>query len=746
MLNPYHLIVNWLKNKIIAGIMIALVAGFFSCVNENILDLGSSGPDQPAKDFDTYFLALKLHIEDTEKTRDIFDSNTESEGMFNKGLPFERALYFPNNDAPGSDEDEDLSQEIYHFALLVDDNGNIVGDNILSLEPLEIPSNSEDNKTYTVYTKLYTAKDNIKIFDNFQGTVYVVLNASYKLVETVKANLTNSSTTISNITGLILSSETSDSNDFLYLKNKNGAYITDKDGNRYFTMSSSMIIDDKNNVVPAIEGAFVIKEEEEEAVNNPVNIYVERLQSKYTVLFKKDDHNFYYISSTGGVSGDENTTNSPYIPVRGLFIYPNETPKTIQYVTSYTRSASIDNRNDVIVKTTNEWRVNIVGWSVNGTEQKEYLFKNLTPNTNYTEKDWFNSSSNVRNFWSEDPNYDTKKGYYPDQYRPSDDPSVIVKNGTNKDPNQKTTLKYFSFNELSKRNLRNYTPENTFTAGLLGDDPISSKSHLRVGSHIIVTAQLIIPDEEDGENNFEHRGIASSTTVNNQGLLVNGSYGVKSKFLMNDIYWDELAYKDYVVEYLGYWMLTAENQKIFGKNDGYFYENQSGVKASGASFDVVEVNLKGTDNMVWLMPNKKLYIYIPEGDNKGYHELDPEKYEKLFFEHQNYFAQRLNEGRMYYAEPTYHDMTTGGYYHNKTEHIATGDFGTVRNNWYSYTIDYISAPGIPVSDPTQPIIPNNDPTVSGMGVSMKLIDWHREIINVDVGSQNRPGGSNSGSN
>ena len=716
----------------IVGLLIASTAVLCSCVNESFSENHPDDPEQEAS-YETYYAAFRLHIEDTEKSRSVFDSEYDDiDDIFNKGLPFERALYFPS-DIPGSDEEEDAGQAIYHFALLVDENQKIVS-NILPLEPLEGPfekDNQENELSFTVYTKLFTTKDNINNFREFSGKIYVVLNASHSLVEAVKTIIAKDN----DISSLKLSKGVNN-DDILFLKNKNGAFITDKEGNRYFTMSSSMIIEG-DKVVPAVNGNFEIFNNEEEARNNPVNIYVERLQSKYTVLFAKNNtQSYYYLSSTGGISGAENETGT-YIPVKGLFIYPNRTPKKIQYVTSYSRSDFIDDRKTVEVKETDRWRINIVGWYVNGIEQEEFLFKNLDPNAGYTkENGWFQPSTeiNIGNFWSEDPHYDKNdKSYYPDQYRPHKDDSSSTVNSWNED----ATLKYFSFNDLSKRNLRNYTPENTFTSDLLGENPIDSKSHLRVGSHIIVTAQLIIPDETDGSKNFEHSGISTSTTVDSKGLLISGQNGVKSKFLMNDIYWEELAYKDYVVEYLGYWMLTAENQKIFGENDGYFYDNETGVKATGASFDIEEVYLKGTDNMVWLKPNKKLYIYRPS--QRKYEALDPDKYKKLFFEHQNYFAQRLTDGRMYYAEGTYHNMTEGGYYENRDKTpIDLADFGTVRNNWYSYTIEFISAPGVPVSKPDEPIIPNNDPTVSGMGVSLKLIDWHKEIIYTNVSGQQRP--------
>ena len=59
-----------------------------------------------------------------------------------------------------------------------------------------------------------------------------------------------------------------------------------------------------------------------------------------------------------------------------------------------------------------------------------------------------------------------------------------------------------------------------------------------------------------------------------------------------------------------------------------------------------------------------------------------------------------------------------------------GDFGVVRNHWYKLEVEELVKPGIPVSVPTQPIIPNVDPEDRYIGVNIHIIPWH--VINQNI--------------
>ena len=76
---------------------------------------------------------------------------------------------------------------------------------------------------------------------------------------------------------------------------------------------------------------------------------------------------------------------------------------------------------------------------------------------------------------------------------------------------------------------------------------------------------------------------------------------------------------------------------------------------------------------------------------------------------------------MYYALPIMHnpDRNDEGDFGRRT-----GDFGMVRNNWYSITVDQINKLGTPVDDFLQPIVPVMDVKRSYINMGVKLLDWH----------------------
>lgn len=741
-----------------------MMAAFGACTDElpgakgdvEVPDLEASGKMTGG------YAAFRIYMPGEKSTRAdyVHDADFEDyEEIFNKGLDYERALYLPEReeeepepdpeagDEPQQADDADTPdapavtepEEIYHFALLAKPDG--------SLEPNLFPllwdeKKDEPDGESTLYTYFYSPEEKDEnVYEKFNGhTIFVVLNASHKLVETIKEQLSASTPLNLETLKKFTLAQTKRREDFLFLKDSKGDYITDEEGHKYFTMSSSMVID-KNSVVPAVTGGFKTYSSEEDARNNPTSLYVERLHAKYTLLFKKNGSGYFLTDQ----DDNEEEESRGYFASKRLFIDPSPVDEDgnlsasgdvlpIKYVSSYSISPSIDERYSVNVTNTTNWKVNIVGWGINGIEKDQYLFKNLTPGASYTTgNNWFSYSDNYRNFWSEDPNY--KEGVYPDQFREAwklvydriNDENLILPDPTIRYYKEnEATLDYFNFIELSNKANRAYIQENTFDLNVLGDNAFTTKSYLRTGSHLIVTAQLLIGGESNDP--FDVPDVYNSQDFDNEGLVYRQRYDVSSKYLMNGIYWSETAYKNYVCEYLGYWLLEEENVEKFGPNDGRFYINMNRGRANGSYFDIVKVYLKGGDATVMLMPSQQLYVMNPETEE--YRPVSDDEFRILFFQHQNYMAQRFNKGRMYYVSGSLHNLKS-----NFTNPVKIGDYGTVRNTWYSFVIDGITAPGTPVADENQKIIPNNQPGDPGLGVSLRILDWHREFINVDVGSQ-----------
>lgn len=645
------------------------------------------------------------------------DNDVSSDGyIFNKGLAQERAIW----------SGFDLFQSTPHFMIFFDIEGNKVGD-ALRLSRYNPSNLDETEDDYSSFTTLIAAtKEDDPVCQFASGKVLVVLNANKKISDELKK-----ADTYDKMVGILCGSDDGNSStDFLYFSDP-------EDGTKYFTMSSSMIVKDGKSV-PA-EGVYSAGENliwyntEGEALQNPsYEMYVERLQVKYTVLFIKDGKKYYF-------GPEEDSESHAYHPVENFVYTPEDMSGTavdskLKYVDSYNRSESIDNRNRLTVYEA-DWKVNITGWDINGLEREEYLFKKIDAAANYYDGWDAMNDSKKRTFWAEDVHYTS--GNYPDQFRQVEGLNDLA---TMTHP----ALDYFSYASLANKETHRYSPENTFSVekvfgSMLPTDVNESKAYLRTGTHLVVTAQLLV----DG---FDDSNVYSATQFDENGLSISeDTKSAADKYLMNGIYWTENAYKEYVVEYLGYWMLSESNKGRYGSQDGKFYVMSSGAyrPATGDDFVTESVSIKGGDGYVWVRPKDGTTLYVKTGNvAESYRELRFEagntaNYTKLAFEHQEYMAAHYAQGRMYYAIPVKHNLSR-----NTPASIATGDYGAVRNHWYFFEIDGVSAPGTAVDDPNQRIVPNNEPEEIGLGVNVNILDWHKIETDVDVSAQPRPGKAN----
>lgn len=766
---------------------------------------------------------------DNEDKPEGVDENGDASGDGDEGEGGEEGE--EGDDDDGDEEEENTKKQLYHFAVVFKEDGSRISDGLV---PLEFEYSNNDTDDVTVYGKVYSSEEDNPFKEGDDLTVLVVLNASWDIQQKAQDKLKldkSSKENFNEFRKLKVEGTVSDVDAFLYLKDEKGKYIVDDDNNRYLTMTSSMIIKDNNGskvVRPAIQGykggdpvkedpAFTLYKTENEAKEKPTKIYVERLAAKYTVVFRKEDNNYYYlkplnqnsnIAETASYStrGTEETgTSTDPIGTDHLLIKVDNPIYQLKYVAEYERKGSdVTQRGKPEIRTTQEWWANILGWDINANERGQNLFKVITPNTTYYDNwdKWVKDTKNefsYRNYWAEDLNYN-EKGNYPWQYRDIysyfeflTDPEnhEYLYENPNGDHSLETierigppsTLDYYNFSNLLSRNIRRYMVENTFNQNLLnqqGQDPYHDAVYLRTGSHLIVGAQLIIKE-------LDPPILTSTWPYDDTGLLTGvGSDRAKSKYYMNDIYWAEIAYKNYVAEYLGYFMMDEDEQKAnFGRNDGVIYVIKDGEKkpASADDFDFGHAHIEGGDNLVYITPKEGVVLYtfnpeeeepteeenpeepeepgtddgedtnkyeVPEGPDDqdpivieeegneipfGLHEIPMDKYLNLVYAHPELMAACYNEGRMYYVSGTIHNQESldKGLYQ-----IYTGDYGTVRNNWYSFKIGRISAPGTAVDLPDQPIVPNgNDHKAVAVGVSVQ--EWHNKYTSVDPSGQNRPG-------
>ena len=752
MLKKYSYILSCLM---VGGLALASLA---SC--QSVLDPAENNPQgpDPTPASQAYFLAINVFDTDDVETRATFDSDSNnypenSEGdVFNKGLEEERAIYIP----------KDENDVCPHYLLFFDSEGNKVGE-LLPLSVWQEGKNPDNSNYYTSYKTLYTAltdADVYKKLENSNVKILVVLNASESLI----SELSNKNYD----KALKITIEASDLNDDA--SGKDFLYFTSKEGKKYFTMSSSMVLSgDPKSVTPATEGSFRFYPTPEDAVRYPYIMYVERLQAKYTVLFEKRTGKPYYFHTGGG-----RIENDDYIGIgtREALVYtsnadftPDEKYRTLKYVKEYTRSASFSEPAELKVKNAKGWKVNIAGWGVNGIEKQEYLFKNISPDGKYY-NDWDAPGYTYRNYWAEGKHYTDLT--YPDQYRTNDDDYSREDDSSKPkitfNPYEEGTypLNYFPYSQLRGRAPHQYSPEHTFDTNdtKIFPDPakaLTDKAHLRASTHIIICAQLLI-EELDGTDVYESTILNYNSHIIKKGTAFDETTDVKCKIFMDGYYWNEDAWKEYVVEYLGYCMLSTENQKIFGQNDGIFYAARSAdpstkFPAGKDQVESVAVNIKGGDGYVRVSLRKDLTLYTYDANKKDdqgnevkevdkYTLIDREILEKLILDHPEYFGAHYYFGRMYYSIPVKHN-TASPSFNSTTPGILTGDYGSVRNHWYYFKVQGINCPGTSVADPAQKIIPNNEPEYETLSVSVGIFRWHQESTDVDISGQ-LPG--NNGSN
>ncbi|MCH5222750.1 MAG: Mfa1 fimbrilin C-terminal domain-containing protein [Muribaculaceae bacterium] len=646
-------------------------------------------PELPENPEDYAYVSLLIRMDDSEaSSRSPFDSPsdiTRSENfLFNDGLEQERAI---------------ADDENAHWVIVYNNNQEVLAR--LPLMSLQELTGQYLSSGGTVYKGICKVPYNQTFFTNFNN-VRVILNAGQALQDNLKNG--------SDITTI--------GTDKLFYE---------KDGVKYHTMTTAMAV--INNrlaptciLVPGEDGRLKCYNSITEAWEKPsVSLYVERLQSKFTVLFKNGGDQYYYDQD---VVWNYNNGGSPTQSDNKSIIFNASEDNKLTVVTAYDGGATSSDY---------KWKASIAGWGVNAVEKNEYLFKYLTTaNSNWN---YSSDGTIIRNLWAVDQNYSKAyKSSYPDQFRKAYD-RIFDSSGSFQsfEENEETrTLDYFSFEKLSGRKMREYQGENTYstTSTFSGiADPLGDLSHLRCGSHLIICAQLII----EGIDN-----------VNLEEIDKNGMIkGVEDKFFTNNQYWTKKAYIDYFRQVMGNNMNATTNcisdltenesfipKEKFNPIEGeipMFYVNKEGVFQSATSedFDIKKAEIIGGDGWCYPYPNTPLYVKTAT----SYNMITDDQYKRFVYGYTLYFAKHYNEGRMYYALPVTHNLD------RKEESDfgkRTGDHGVVRNNWYHFEIRGVANPGTSVDDPEQPIIPNNDPASKGLGFEVIIIPWHVVQEEVDI--------------
>lgn len=492
-------------------------------------------------------------------------------------------------------------------------------------------------------------------------------------------------------------------------------FFIDSKGERYFTMSNSVYVEnglkkidtevDTSKIFPSYQEAM----EQAWKGNAAVTAYVERLSAKFSLRF--EDERLNAQNAVREFIPKDNT----------MILFTGLSSGEVPYYAD----------KDPATGTPYSYKVRLTGWGMNALEQETRLFRNFRPGVPYFDN-WY-STGYKRAYWSEDCHYD--KEAYAWQYR-----KVIDNSGIPVYEGRDNILRNYSYLELNSNGFNKsyqYTPENTFDFR----DPVfarelNSRPEMLAGTHIIVCAEMLTNIQNPGvwapQDIYRDRnGSYYKNELDCVKALVSSFNNIlKSHAFLKFTYWD--------------WSKGGVEYKLFAMTRGEFGLYYDGRKLDpqyveelykqGVSF-LAEAEFKGSDGkrILW---NDKFTIQDAQGNQlqsySNIDEVDASKNEYLrpstvndmksvIFENVG-AVDHFQDGKMYYAIPI-------GYVQNQAATPENGQapysvYGVVRNSTYEIVITGVSGLGTSVDIETQPIIPNTVSSQDHLFIGFEILEWH----------------------
>lgn len=173
------------------------------------------------------------------------------------------------------------------------------------------------------------------------------------------------------------------------------------------------------------------------------------------------------------------------------------------------------------------WRIHLLGWTINGNESESYIFKNIgniiqnqEQNTNLTElspdkienDNWpnWNEPGKHRSYWAIDPHYMANPGeFYPWQFRRASDRMDIISvqaglnKGSQTGEGKVPVLRYKTFKDIIEKDTWQptlYFQENTFNPDDNWYDRdaetyLDGRASLLAGPHLLLAGELYLEGE-----------------------------------------------------------------------------------------------------------------------------------------------------------------------------------------------------------------------------------------------------------
>lgn len=486
----------------------------------------------------------------------------------------------------------------------------------------------------------------------------------------------------------------------------------------YFTMTSAAYLakgtngEWKHSILVEIDGNNIFSTRDQAIVRPAVVAYVERMASKFSFR----------------ISGADDDTKLNFSPSDGraqviICNYINGQP-------------SYNNQN---------WTCSVTGWGISKYEPIVHYFRNIVDDettninsypysygTNITSQPFFNGwnrAADHRCFWAVDLNY--QDGNYPKQYRPAvDNPSI---NYYGKE--DKPSLAYLSYNELStdfselssEDGAVLYSTENTFPNDTRQD---GLWQHDFAGCELVIGAQIHINSVSETRSDYD-------LFRNKLGIFYPSKTDFASYFITT--FNNQLSSQSTMTYRYYDWSNPANNGEavihslsINNSNYKLYYNGQplTPERMAALAKFTIPATIEGGDGKVipWI-----------EGMYIGRRAIDPNTYEeygdiiKLSVNNNDFKSliydwvgafDHFNKGKMTYSVPIRYKASE-----QKVSASAyrptIGDYGVVRNTWYSFDLLEINNLGTPVDDLNQKIIPYKTSLENSIMMEIKAIDWHK---------------------
>lgn len=500
-------------------------------------------------------------------------------------------------------------------------------------------------------------------------------------------------------------------------------HIAGRSGN-YFTMTSSAFLvkesnDWKHSIVFEIDREKIFATRAQAIVQPAAVAYVERMASKFSLALPGADKG------------------------RGVNFIPDGGRAQVIVCNYINGEPNYSNRT---------WTCSVEGWGINKYEPKEFYFRNIVPETVGTDVYPFNYGTDInsvgqpffygwnrtvdhRCFWSIDPNYTS--GVFPAQYRAAVDNTSIEYFGKK----GSASLAYLSYNDLSKDlsriNEKNgavlYSTENTFPDTHIG----GLWQHDLGGSELVVGARMHIKNIDENRADYD---------------LYRNRIGVFYPSKKDFAYYFITTFND---------QLKSQSSMTFRYYDWINPANNTDnvIHSQSIPFNDYKLYYKDaplTPEIMASLFNNAMPALIENGDGKvipwidgmfiGRRAKDPNTYEEignvmrldisandfksLIYDWVGPF-DHFNQGRMIYTVPILYKASKEKTSAN-TYRPSIGDYGVVRNAWYSFEVESIDNIGTPVDDLAQPIIPYETSLENSIMTEIKVFDWHEFSTDVTL--------------